>query len=32
MPNAETDDLKMHSHMRLRITHGLQDRKAPYLG
>lgn len=29
---SQLDDLHMHPSMRLRVTHGLQDRKTPYLG
>lgn len=32
VPASKVDDLKMHPSMRLRVAHGLRDRKAPYLG
>lgn len=32
VPASKIGDLKMHPSMRLRVTHGLQDRKTPCLG
>jgi ADP-ribose pyrophosphatase YjhB (NUDIX family) len=32
VPVSQLNDLHMHPSMRLRVTHGLQDRKTPYLG
>jgi hypothetical protein len=32
VPVSQLDDLHMHPSMRLRVTHGIEDRKTPYLG
>lgn len=32
VPANELTNLHMHPSMRLRVAHGLEDRKAPYLG
>jgi ADP-ribose pyrophosphatase YjhB (NUDIX family) len=32
VPVSQLDDLRMHPAMRLRVTHGIEDRTTPYLG
>ncbi|WP_026189455.1 NUDIX hydrolase [Salinispora mooreana] len=32
VPQAELDDIQIHSSMRLRIDHGYQQRSEPYIG
>jgi len=32
VPASQLDDLQMNPSMRLRVTHGIEDRETPYLG